>query len=204
MVCLCFLLFNSPGKVARLTPFWFLGNGCRTSGVFRGREKHWRFLQLRGVPGYWTKNNGMSLFSTLLLFRKGRLITLSFWCLGNGSRTRGVFQGREKRWRFLQLRGVPGYWTKNNGMSLFSTLLLFRKGRLITLSFWCLGNGSRTRGVFQGREKRWRFLQLRGVPGYWTKNNGMSLFSTLLLFRKGRLTPSFWFLGNGGRTRGVL
>ena len=57
-------------------------------------------------------------------------------------------------------------------------LLLFRKGRLITLSFWFLGNGCRTRGVFRGREKHWRFLQLRGVPGYWTKNNGMSLFST--------------------------
>ena len=71
-VCLCFLLFYSSEKVARLTPsFWFLGNGCRTRGVFRGREKRWRFLQLRGVPGYWTKNNGMSLFSTFLLFRKG-------------------------------------------------------------------------------------------------------------------------------------
>ena len=113
-----FLLF----KKVRLTPsFWFLGNGYRTSGVFRGREKRWRFLQLRGVPGYWTKNNGMSLFSTLLLFRKGKLITLSFWFLGNGCRTSGVFRGREKRWRFLRLRGVPRYWTKDNGMSLFST-----------------------------------------------------------------------------------
>ena len=121
MVCLfffAFLLF----KKGRLTPsFWFLGNGYRTSGVFRGREKRWRFLQLRGVPGYWTKNNGMSLFSTLLLFRKGKLITLSFWFLGNGCRTSGVFRGREKRWRFLRLRGVPRYWTKDNGMSLFST-----------------------------------------------------------------------------------
>ena len=52
-VCLCFLLFYSTEKVARLTPsFWLLGNGCRTRGVFRGREEHWRFLQLRGVPGY--------------------------------------------------------------------------------------------------------------------------------------------------------
>ena len=181
MVCLCFLLFNSPGKVARLTPFWFLGNGCRTSGVFRGREKRWRFLQLRGVPGYWTKNNGMSLFSTLLLFRKGRLITLSFWCLGNGSRTRGVFRGREKRWRFLQLRGVPGYWTKNNGMSFFSTLLLFRKGRL-TPSFWFLGNGGRTRGVLWTREKRWRFQQLPGVWGYWSKHTGIFMCSIFIYF----------------------
>ena len=71
MVCLCFLLFYSTEKLARLTPsFWFLGNGCRTRGVFRGREQRWRFLQLRGVPGYWTKDNGMSLFSTFLLFRK--------------------------------------------------------------------------------------------------------------------------------------
>ena len=178
-VCLCFLLFYSTEKVARLTPsFWFLGNGCRTRGVFRGREEHWHFLQLRGLPGYWTKDNSMSLFSNFLLFRKGRLITSSFWFLGNGCRTSGVFRGREKRWRFLQLRGVPGYWTKNNGISLFSTLLLFRKGRLITLSFWFLGNGCRTRGVFRGKEKHWRFLQLRGVPGYWTKNNSMSLFST--------------------------
>ena len=75
MVCLCFLLFYSTEKLARLTPsFWFLGNGCRTRGVFRGREKRWRFLQLRGVPGYWTKNNGMSLFSTFLLSRKGSQI----------------------------------------------------------------------------------------------------------------------------------
>ena len=122
MVCLFFPLFYYSEKVAKLTPsFWFLGNGCRTSGVFRGREKRWRFLQLRGVPGYWTKNNGMSLFSNLLLFRKGRLITLSFWFLGNGCRTSGVFRGREKHWRFLRLRGVPRYWTKHNGMSLFST-----------------------------------------------------------------------------------
>ena len=72
MVCLCFLLFFSSEKLARLTPsFWFLGNGCRTRGVFRGREQRWRFLQLRGVPGYWSKNNGMSFFSTFLLFRKG-------------------------------------------------------------------------------------------------------------------------------------
>ena len=71
MVCLCFLLFFSPGKVARLTNFWFLGNGCRTRGVFRGRERRWGLLQPRGVPGYCTKNNGMSLFSTLLLYRKG-------------------------------------------------------------------------------------------------------------------------------------
>ena len=71
MVCLCFLLFFSSEKLARFTPsFWFLGNGCRTRSVFRGREKRWRFLQLRGVPGYWTKDNGMSLFSTFLLFRK--------------------------------------------------------------------------------------------------------------------------------------
>ena len=127
-VCLCFLLFYSTKKVARLTPsFWFLGNGCRTRGVFRGREEHWRFLQLRGVPGYWTKDNSMSLFSNFLLFRKGRLITSSFWFLGNGCRTSGVFRGREKRWRFLQLRGVPGYWTKNNGMSLFSTLTLQKR-----------------------------------------------------------------------------
>ena len=73
-VCLCFLLFYSTEKVARLTPsFWFLGNGCRTRGVFRGREEHWRFLQLRGVPGYWTEDNSMSLFSNFILFRKGRL-----------------------------------------------------------------------------------------------------------------------------------
>ena len=70
MVCLCFLLFFSPGKVARLTPFWSLGNGCRTRGEFRGRERRWGLLQLRGVPGYCTKNNGMSLFSTFLLYRK--------------------------------------------------------------------------------------------------------------------------------------
>ena len=70
MVCLCFLLFFSPGKVARLTLFWFLGNGCRTRGEFRGRERRWGLLQLRGVPGYCTKNNGMSLFSTFLLYRK--------------------------------------------------------------------------------------------------------------------------------------
>ena len=128
MVCLCFLLFFSSEKLARWTPsFWFLGNGCRTRSVFRGREKRWRFLQLRGVPWYWTKNNGMSFFSAFLLFKKGRL-TPSFWFLGNGCRTRGVFRGREKRWRFLQLRGVPGYWTKDNGMSLFSSFLLSRKG----------------------------------------------------------------------------
>ena len=145
-VCLCFLLFFSPGKVARLTPFWFLGNGCRTRGVFRGRERRWGVLQLGGVPGYCTKNNGMSLFSTFLLYRKGRL-TPSFWFLGNGGRTRGVFRGRDQCWRFLQLRGVPGYWTKDNGMSLFSTFVLFREGRL-TSSFWFLGNGCRTRGVF--------------------------------------------------------
>ena len=71
-VCLCFLVFYSSEKVARLTPsFWFLGNGCRTRGVFRGGERRWGLLQLRGVPGYWTKNNGMSLFSSFLLFRKG-------------------------------------------------------------------------------------------------------------------------------------
>ena len=70
MVCLCFLLFFSPGKVARLTTLWFSGNGCRTRGVFRGRERRWGLLQLRGVPGYCTKNNGMSLFSTFLLYRK--------------------------------------------------------------------------------------------------------------------------------------
>ena len=128
MVCLCFLLFYSTEKLARLTPsFWFLGNGCRTRGVFRGREKRWRFLQLRGVPGYWTENNGMSLFSTFLLSRKGSQINF-FWFLENGCRTRGVFRGGERRWGLLQLRGVPGYWTKNNGMSLFSTFLLFRKG----------------------------------------------------------------------------
>ena len=75
MVCLSFLLFYYSEKVARLTPpFWFLGNGCRTRGVFRGREQRWRFLQLRGVPGYWSKNNGMSLFSTFLLSRKGSQI----------------------------------------------------------------------------------------------------------------------------------
>ena len=129
MVCLCFLLFYSSEKVARLIPsFWFLGNRCRTRGVFRGRDQCWGLLQLRGVPGYYTKDNGMSLFSTLLLFRKGRLITLSFWFLGNGCRTRRVFWGRERRWGLLQLRGVPGYCTKNNGMSLFSTFLLYRKG----------------------------------------------------------------------------
>ena len=144
----------------------------------------------------------MSLFSTFLLYRKGRL-TPSFWFLGNGGRTRGVFRGRERRWGVLQLRGVPGYCTKNNGMSLFSTFLLYRKGRL-TPSFWFLGNGGRTRGVFRGRDQCWRFLQLRGVPGYWTKDNGMSLFSTFVLFREGRLTSSFWFLGNGCRTRGVF
>ena len=71
MVCLCFLLFYSTEKLARLTPFWFLGNGCGTRGVFRERERRWGLLQLRGVPGYCTKNNGMSLFSTLLLYRKG-------------------------------------------------------------------------------------------------------------------------------------
>ena len=72
MVCLCFLLFYSTEKLARLTPsIWFLGNGCRRRGVFRGRDQCLRFLQLRGVPGYWTKNNGMSFFSTFLLFRKG-------------------------------------------------------------------------------------------------------------------------------------
>ena len=72
MVCLFFLLLYYSEKVARLTPsFWFLGNGCRTRGVFRGREQRWRFLQLRGVPGHWSKNNGMSFFSTFLLFRKG-------------------------------------------------------------------------------------------------------------------------------------
>ena len=70
MVCLCFLLFFSPGKVARLTAFWFLGNGCRTRGVFRGRERCWGLLQLRGVPGYCTKNNGMSLFSTFFTLQK--------------------------------------------------------------------------------------------------------------------------------------
>ena len=75
MVCLSFLLFYYSEKVARLTPsFWFLGNGCRTRGVFRGREQRWCFLQLRGVPGYWSKNNGMSLFSTFLLSRKGSQI----------------------------------------------------------------------------------------------------------------------------------
>ena len=194
-----FLLYRK----GRLTPsFWFLGNGGRTRGVFRGRERRWGVLQLRGVPGYCTKNNGMSLFSTFLLYRKGRL-TPSFWFLGNGGRTRGVFRGRERRWGVLQLRGVPGYCTKNNGMSLFSTFLLYRKGRL-TPSFWFLGNGGRTRGVFRGRDQCWRFLQLRGVPGYWTKDNGMSLFSTFVLFREGRLTSSFWFLGNGCRTRGVF
>ena len=75
----------------------------------------------------------------------------------------------------------------------FSTFLLFRKGRL-TPSFWFLGNGCRTRGVFRGREQRWRFLQLRGVPGYWTKNNGMSFFSTFLLFRKGGEVNSFFLV----------
>ena len=78
----------------------------------------------------------------------------------------------------------------NNGMSFFSAFLLFKKGRL-TPSFWFLGNGCRTRGVFRGREKRWRFLQLRGVPGYWTKNNGMSLFSSFQLSRKGSQVNSF-------------
>ena len=72
----------------------------------------------------------------------------------------------------------------------FSAFLLFKKGRL-TPSFWFLGNGCRTRGVFRGREKRWRFLQLRGVPGYWTKNNGMSLFSSFQLSRKGSQVNSF-------------
>ena len=128
MVCLCFLLFFSSEKVARLTPsFWFLENRCRTRGIFRGKEERWGLLQLRGVPGHWSKNNGMSFFSTFVLFREGRL-TSSFWFLGNGCRTRGVFRGRERRSRFLQLRGVPGYWSKNNGMSLFSTFLLSRKG----------------------------------------------------------------------------
>ena len=75
----------------------------------------------------------------------------------------------------------------------FSTFLLFSKGRL-TPSFWFLGNGCRTRGVFRGREQRWRFLQLRGVPGYWTKNNGMSFFSTFLLFRKGGEVNSFFLV----------
>ena len=103
-------------------------------------------------------------FSNFLLFRKGRL-TPSFWFLGNGCRTRGEFRGREKRWRFLQLRGVPGYWSKNNGMSLFSTFLLSRKGSQINF-FWFLENGCRTRGVFRGGESRWGLLQLRGVPGY--------------------------------------
>ena len=71
MVCLFFPLFYYSEKVAKLTPsFWFLGNGCRTRGVFRGRERRWGLLQLRGVPGYCTKNNGMSLFSTFLLYRK--------------------------------------------------------------------------------------------------------------------------------------
>ena len=126
-----FLLF----RIGRLTPsFWFLGNGCRTRGVFRTREKRWRFLQLRGVRGYWTKDNGISFFSTFLLFRKGRL-TPYFWLLGNGCRTRGVFRGREERWCFLQLRGVPGHWSKNNGMSFFSTSLLFRKGSEINSFF---------------------------------------------------------------------
>ena len=109
MVCLCFLLFYSTEKFARLTPsIWFLGNGCRRRGVFRGRDQCWRFLQLRGVPGYWTKDNGMSLFSTFVLFREGRL-TSSFWFLGNGCRTRGVFGGRERSWCLLQLPGVCGY-----------------------------------------------------------------------------------------------
>ena len=178
IVCLCFLLFFSPGKVGRLTPFWFLGNGCRTRGVFRGRERSWGLLQLRGVPGYCTKNTGMSFFLLFYSTEKVARLTPSFWFLGNGCRTRGVFREREEHWRFLQLRRVPGYWTKDNGMSLFSNFLLFRKGRLITSSFWFLGNGCRTSGVFRGRERRWRFMQLRGVPGYWTKNNGMSLFST--------------------------
>ena len=71
MVCLFFPLFYYSEKVVKLTPsFWFLGNGCRTRGVFRGRERRWGLLQLRGVPGYCTKNNGMSLFSTFLLYRK--------------------------------------------------------------------------------------------------------------------------------------
>ena len=69
----------------------------------------------------------MSLFSTFLLSRKGSQINF-FWFLENGCRTRGVFRGGERRWGLLQLRGVPGYWTKNNSMSLFSTFLLFRKG----------------------------------------------------------------------------
>ena len=86
-----FYFFYSTEKLARLTPsIWFLGNGCRRRGVFRGRDQCWRFLQLRGVPGYWTKDNGMSLFSTFVLFREGRL-TASFWFLGNGCRTTGVF-----------------------------------------------------------------------------------------------------------------
>ena len=75
----------------------------------------------------------------------------------------------------------------------FSTFLLFSKGRL-TPSFWFLGNGCRTRGVFRRREQRWRFLQLRGVPGYWTKNNGVSFFSTFLLFRKGGEVNSFFLV----------
>ena len=125
MVCLFFPLFYYSEKVARLTPsFWFLGNGCRTRGVFRGSEKCWRFLQLRGMPGYWTKNNGMSLFSTFILFREGRL-TSSFWFLGNGCRTRGVFWGRERRWRLLQLPGVWGYWSKQTGMFMCSIFIYF-------------------------------------------------------------------------------
>ena len=75
-------------------------------------------------------------------------------------------------------------------MSLFSTFLLSRKGSQINF-FWFLGNGCRTRGVFRGRERRWGLLQLRGVPGYCTKNNGMSLFFTLLLYRKGSEVNSF-------------
>ena len=146
-------------------------------------------MQLWGMPGHWSKNNGMSFFSAFLLFKKGRL-TSSFWFLGNGGRTRGVFRGRQERWHFMQLWGVPGYWTKNNGMSLFSSF--FSPGKVARLTpFWFLGNGCRTRGVFRGRERRWGLLQLRGVPGYCTKNNGVSLFSTLLLYRKGSEVNSF-------------
>ena len=85
---------------------------------------------------------------------------------------------------------MRGYWTKKQWYVFFSTFLLFRKGRL-TPSFWFLGNGCRTRGVFRGRERRWGLLQLRGVPGYCTKNNGMSLFSTFLLYRKVSEVNSF-------------
>ena len=125
MVCLSFLLFFSSEKVARLTPsFWFVANVCWTRGVFRGTEKCLCFLQLRGMPGYWTKNNGMSSFSTFVLFREGRL-TSSFWFLGNGCRTRGVFWGRERRWRLLQLPGVWGYWSKQTGMFMCSIFIYF-------------------------------------------------------------------------------